>query len=94
MTSGSGGHALPKVSPKPAMPFLFMLCTLKRREFHDQGDANWIVIRGQLKGYNDMPTGSQPPAGLSAAWELAAFKAYLVFLVTINYQYYFPMLSS
>jgi hypothetical protein len=81
----SGGHGLPKVSPKPAMPYLFILCTLKRREFHDQGDAKWIVIRRQLKGHNDMPMGGQPPAGLSATWKFAALKAYLVFLVTINY---------
>jgi hypothetical protein len=24
-------------------------------EFHDQGDAKWIVIRGQLRGHNGMP---------------------------------------
>jgi hypothetical protein len=24
-------------------------------EFHDQGDAEWIVIRGQLRGLNDTP---------------------------------------
>jgi hypothetical protein len=24
-------------------------------EFHDQGDAKWIVIRGQQRGHNDMP---------------------------------------
>jgi hypothetical protein len=52
-------------------------------EFHDQGDAKWIVIRGQLRGHNDTPFG-QPPPGLSAAWGLAARWAYLVFLVTIN----------
>jgi hypothetical protein len=26
-------------------------------EFHDQGDAKWIVIRGQLRGHNDTPCG-------------------------------------
>jgi hypothetical protein len=26
-------------------------------EFHDQGDAKWIVIRLQLRGHNDMPCG-------------------------------------
>jgi hypothetical protein len=26
-------------------------------EFHDQGDAKWIVIWGQLGGHNDMPFG-------------------------------------
>jgi hypothetical protein len=31
------------------------------------------------------PTGDQPPAGLSAARDLAALGAYLVLLVTINY---------
>jgi hypothetical protein len=33
------------------------------------------------------PTGGQPPAGLSAAWELAHLRANLVFLVTIIYQH-------
>jgi hypothetical protein len=26
-------------------------------EFRDQGDAKWIVIRGQLRGHNDTPSG-------------------------------------
>ena len=30
-------------------------------EFHDQGDAKWIVIRGQLSGHNDMPFGQRTP---------------------------------
>jgi hypothetical protein len=28
-------------------------------EFHDQGDAKWKVIRGQLRGHNDTPFGRQ-----------------------------------
>jgi hypothetical protein len=43
-------------------------------EFHDQGDAEWIVIRRSLWGHND----NQPPAGLSAALGLATLRAYLV----------------
>jgi hypothetical protein len=53
-------------------------------EFHDQGDAKWIVIKGQLWGHNDMTFGQPTPADLSAAWGLAALGAYLVFLVTIK----------
>jgi hypothetical protein len=34
-------------------------------EFHDQGDAKWIVIRGQINIHNDIPFG------------LAALRAYL-----------------
>jgi hypothetical protein len=30
-------------------------------EFHDQGDAKWVVIRGQLRGHNDMPFGRPIP---------------------------------
>jgi hypothetical protein len=26
-------------------------------KFHDQGDAKWIKIRGQLKGHNETPCG-------------------------------------
>jgi hypothetical protein len=32
-------------------------------EFHDQADAKWIVIRGQLRGHNDMPFGWPTPGG-------------------------------
>jgi hypothetical protein len=30
-------------------------------EFHDQGDVEFIVIRGQLRGYNDTPLGQSTP---------------------------------
>jgi hypothetical protein len=30
-------------------------------KFHDQGDAKWIAIRGQLRGHNDMPFGQPAP---------------------------------
>jgi hypothetical protein len=33
-------------------------------EFHDQGDAKWIVIRGQLRGHNDIPFGRPTPGRL------------------------------
>jgi hypothetical protein len=55
-----------------------MSSNLYSGEFHDQGDAKWIVIRGQLRGHKDMPLGGQSPAGLLAAQELAALRAYLV----------------
>jgi hypothetical protein len=29
--------------------------------YHDQGDAEWIVTRGQLRGHNDMPFGRPTP---------------------------------
>jgi hypothetical protein len=48
-------------------------CTLPGEgEFHDQGDAKWIVIRGRLRGHNDTPFGRPTP------------RAYLVVSVTIN----------
>jgi hypothetical protein len=50
-------------------------------EFHDQGDAKWIVTKGVIM---IRPLGGQPPAGLSATLGLAARRAYLLFLVTIN----------
>jgi hypothetical protein len=31
--------------------------SLSSGEFHDQADADWIVIRGQLRGHNDTPIG-------------------------------------
>jgi hypothetical protein len=49
-------------------------------EFHDQGDAKWIVIRGHLRGHNDIlvrrPTPRRPisllgvsyPQGLSSVF--------------------------
>jgi hypothetical protein len=30
-------------------------------KFHDQGDAKWIVIRGQLRGHNNTPIGRPTP---------------------------------
>jgi hypothetical protein len=51
-------------------------------EFLDKGDAKWIVIRGQLRGHNNMPfgwpTSSQPighsvvgcPQGVIGAFQL------------------------
>ena len=30
-------------------------------KFHDQGDTEWIVIRGQLGGHNDTPFGRPTP---------------------------------
>jgi hypothetical protein len=30
-------------------------------EFHDRGDPEWIVIRGQLRGHNDTPFGRPTP---------------------------------
>jgi hypothetical protein len=30
-------------------------------EFHDQADAEWIVIRGLLRGHNDTPCGRPTP---------------------------------
>jgi hypothetical protein len=44
-------------------------------KFHDQGDAEWIVIRGQLRGHDDTPC-RRP--GLSAARGLAALRVYMV----------------
>jgi hypothetical protein len=44
-------------------------------EFHDQGDAKWIVIRRLLWGITIHPAGGQSPAGLSAAQGLAARRA-------------------
>jgi hypothetical protein len=30
-------------------------------EFHDQADAEWMVIRGPLRGHNDTPCGRPAP---------------------------------
>jgi hypothetical protein len=34
---------------------------IEKGEFHDQGDAEWIVIRRQLRGHNDTPCGWPAP---------------------------------
>jgi hypothetical protein len=31
-------------------------------EFHDQGDAEWIVLKRQLRGHNDTPFGLTTPS--------------------------------
>jgi hypothetical protein len=53
-------------------------------EFHDQGDAKWIVISRQLRVITIRPLGTQPVAGISAARGLATLQAYLVVSITIN----------
>jgi hypothetical protein len=30
---------------------------VEKSKSHDQADAEWIVIRGQLRGHNDTPFG-------------------------------------
>ena len=52
--------------------------------FHDQGDTKWIVIKGQLRGYNDTVFGRPPPGRPIGRPGLAALRAYLMFLVTVN----------
>jgi hypothetical protein len=59
-------------------------------KFHEQADAKWMVVRGPQGVIIICPEGGQPLVGqplvgLSAARGLAALRAYLVFLVTINY---------
>jgi hypothetical protein len=38
-----------------------LISTESAGKFHDQGDAEWIVIRGQLRGHNDTPCGRPNP---------------------------------
>jgi hypothetical protein len=40
---------------------LFSYTVFLTSEFHDQVDAKWIVIRGQLRGHNDTPFGRPSP---------------------------------
>jgi hypothetical protein len=35
---------------------------IRSGEFHDQGDAKWIVIRGKLRGHDDAPFGRPTPS--------------------------------
>jgi hypothetical protein len=52
---------------------------IKPGESHDQADAEWIVIRTQLRvRITIRPSGGQPPAGPPAAWGLATLRAYFV----------------
>jgi hypothetical protein len=64
------------------LPYLFRVSVPRSRDdggqFHDQVDAKWIVIRGQLRDRNDTPFG-RPSAGRPiAAQGLAALRVYLV----------------
>jgi hypothetical protein len=47
-------------------------------EFHDQGDAKWIVIRRPLRVHNDIPFGRPTPGRPIGCPGLAALTAYLV----------------
>jgi hypothetical protein len=56
-------------------------CTMQENialgKFYDQGDAKWIITKGQLRGHNDTPC-------LSAGQGLATYRVYLVVSITIN----------
>jgi hypothetical protein len=41
-------------------------------EFHDQGDAKWIVIRGPSRGHNDTPFGWPTPNLLACHYDSTA----------------------
>jgi hypothetical protein len=49
-------YALPR--PKPGSPRSVHV----NGKFHGQGDAKWIVIRGQLRGHNDTLCGGPAPS--------------------------------
>jgi hypothetical protein len=59
---------------------LFDTCMLG--EFYDQGDAKWIVIRGQLRGRNETPCG-RPTSGRPIG-RPGVGRPYLVISVTID----------
>jgi hypothetical protein len=60
------------------------LLLVSEGRFRDQGDAKWIIIRGQLMVIVICPLGGQPLAGLLAALGMATLRAYLMVSVTIN----------
>jgi hypothetical protein len=47
-------QAVPQ-NPHPSFGHLPFKRETPSGQFHDQGDAKWIVIRGQLRGHNDTP---------------------------------------
>jgi hypothetical protein len=58
-------------------------------EFHDQADANWIVIRGLLWGHNDTPSGrSTSSLPIGRAGMVRPQGVFIYFLVTIDQQRY------
>jgi hypothetical protein len=72
------------LSVKAIVPVLYPVMTYISAigGFYDQGDARWIVKAKRVLMI--CPSGGQPLAGLTAARGLAALRACLVFLVTIN----------
>jgi hypothetical protein len=59
-------------------------------EFHGQGDAKWLVIKGQLRGHNDMPLG-RPTQGWPSQGRILWFK--LLFISTVIFQHCPPDLG-
>jgi hypothetical protein len=53
-------------------------------EFHNQGDAKWIVIRGQLRGHNDTPFGRPAPGWPIGRLGSGRPQGVISVLVTIN----------
>jgi hypothetical protein len=50
-------HVSPSTEMGHGEPITTMAVATVIGEFHDQGEAKWIVIRGQLRGHNDTPFG-------------------------------------
>jgi hypothetical protein len=70
---------------------LFRTFPLTTGEFHDQGEAIWIVIRRQLRGHKDTPfrepTNSQPigcPVVGSPQGVIGGFSYYLLVILSFN----------
>jgi hypothetical protein len=49
--------------PNGIIPLILQIAADGNGKFHNQGDAKWIVIRGQLRVITIRPSGGQPPAG-------------------------------
>jgi hypothetical protein len=77
---GDGGQGAPRGTLS-----LWIGATIKTRgEFHDQGDAKWIVIRRQLRGHNDTPCGRRVPGRPVAGRNLSFFIYYQLVILIFN----------
>jgi hypothetical protein len=67
---------------------------VRRGESHDQADAEWIVIRTQLRGHNDLPFGQpapgRPSGRLGSGHPLGVFCVFYLLLIS-NVIYYYGL---
>jgi hypothetical protein len=92
---GSGMAGAGETLGSPWPPLAILSADNPMGQFHDQGDAKWIVIRGQLRSHNDMPFGRPTFFGYRVPKGLMSYNILMgesVAYVRLSVRTYVPLL--